>query len=141
MDGKKRITNEIVMEVKRTGRFLKWINVSQTWEEVPDEAARIKVAQALQYRGRRHLSEPCSGAKSVASERADESGVAGLSQRHDVPGYVAITRTAAIDLIGSHQEQEQASELVRHVSEDNDSSDLSCGFRRLCICLASTAIR
>ena len=48
IEGKKRITEEIVSAVKQTGRFIKRNNRTDTWEEVSDAVARIKVAQALQ---------------------------------------------------------------------------------------------
>ena len=49
IEGKKRITEEIVLAVKQTGRFIKRNNrTDTTWEEVFDAVARIKVAQALQ---------------------------------------------------------------------------------------------
>jgi hypothetical protein len=50
---KKMITEEIVDEVTRLGRFLRYDKDHEHWLVMDRENARIKVAQALQYRQRR----------------------------------------------------------------------------------------
>jgi hypothetical protein len=50
---KKAITEEIVDEVTRSGRFLQYDSVQKHWLEMDREASRIKVALSLQYRQRR----------------------------------------------------------------------------------------
>lgn len=66
---KKAITRGIVATIMEKGRFLKK-NKNGDWTTVQSEAARVKVAQALQYRRRRSISMSQEAADSNKQEGA-----------------------------------------------------------------------
>jgi hypothetical protein len=110
IEGKKRITEEIVSAVKQTGRFLKRNNRTQTWEEVSDAVARIKVAQALQYISRKRLSEHCGS--SISSVLAGKHGSCCPSPIHGVPSYVTMPRLVDFNTFCVHQEHQQSNSVL-----------------------------
>lgn len=70
---KTNTTRSIVHLIKsggdQPGRFLKYNGTTSGWEEVSDEAARIKVAQALRYR---REDVGASGSARAAARRAEQ---------------------------------------------------------------------
>jgi hypothetical protein len=110
---KVNVTQQVVLAVAQTGRFLKFDQGLQGWVEVPECTARQKVCQALQYRRRRDTSRE----DGIPSHNDDVHWFGEATQRHQSPQNVV----APAAHFPSHSEDDRLSELQQPMTRSHHS--------------------